>query len=137
MKRTKEHQEKILERIQTLIKDKGLNQTQLSKITGIAQGDISKYLKGDNTLADGFIYTMILKFSINPQWLENGEGEMYLSPNNIADVDKKQNDEVVMSREVFNVIADQAAAIKSQQYIIQNYVDDNFDKKTTYKSCVG
>ena len=133
MKRTKEHQEAILKRIKLVIKEKGLTQIQLSELTGINQGNIGKYLNGINPLADGFIYTLICKLSINPLWLENGEGDVYLSPS-IATELKKEHDEVSMPREVFNVIADQAAAIRSQQHIIHNYIEGKIDKN--YKSCI-
>lgn len=134
MKRTKEHQEAILKRIKLVIKEKGLTQIQLSELTGINQGNIGKYLNGINPLADGFIYTLICKLYINPLWLENGEGDVYLSPSISTEIKKTDVEDVKMSREVFNVIADQAAAIRSQQHIIHNYIEGKIDKN--YKSCI-
>lgn len=136
MKRTKEHQDEILKRIKLVIKEKGLTQIQLAELTGINQGNIGKYLNGVNPLADGFIYTLICKLYINPIWLENGEGSVYLSSSIATEIKNDDTEEVKMSREVFNVIADQAAAIRSQQDIIHNYIEGNNECKS-FKACIG
>jgi transcriptional regulator with XRE-family HTH domain len=136
MKRTKEHQDEILKRIKLVIKEKGLTQIQLAELTGINQGNIGKYLNGVNPLADGFIYTLICKLYINPIWLENGEGCVYLSPSIATEIKNSDTEDVKMSREVFNVIADQAATIRSQQDIIHNYIEENNECKS-FKTCIG
>lgn len=125
MKRTKEHQEKILERVKFVINEKNLTQKQLEEITGISQADWSSYLKGRKSVADGFIYTIILKFSINPQWLENGEGNVYLLPsveqNNtgsgtqINNINGDNNVSMTLPKEAWEMLQSQQRTIESQQ----------------------
>jgi transcriptional regulator with XRE-family HTH domain len=127
MKRTSEHQDEIRNRIKLIIDEKELTQKQFSDISCIAQGDISKYLNGKNTLADSFIYTIILKFSINPRWLEVGELPMYLSPNveqnnanngngtQINNVNGDNNVNMTMPKEAWEMLQSQQKTIESQQ----------------------
>jgi transcriptional regulator with XRE-family HTH domain len=127
MKRTSEHQDEIRNRIKLIIDEKELTQKQFSDISCIAQGDISKYLNGKNTLADSFIYTIILKFSINPRWLEFGELPMYLSPNmeqnnansgngtQINNINGDNNVNMTMPKEAWEMLQSQQKTIESQQ----------------------
>lgn len=127
MKRTDEHQDEIRDRIKLIIEEKELTQKQFADITSIAQGDISKYLNGKNTLADSFIYTIILKLSINPRWLEFGENPVYLSPkteqnnaNNgngtqINNINGDNNVTMTMPKEAWEMLQSQQKTIESQQ----------------------
>lgn len=136
MKRTKEHEMAIISRIKLIMKEKELTQKQLEQIIGVSQANITKYLSNSISLGDGFIYTLIHKLYINPLWLEYGEGDVYLSPHLSSEAKNNDNNEVTISREVFNVIANQAAAIKSQQDIIHNYIEENNERKS-FKTCIG
>lgn len=136
MERSEQKEKEIIMRIKMIMKDKNLTQKGLEEITGIKQSNLTRYLSGKIPPADGFLYTIIHKLYINPLWLENGEGSVYLSPNIATEIKNDGTEEVKMSREVFNVIADQAAAIRSQQDIIHNYIEGNNECKS-FKACIG
>lgn len=56
---------------------------------------------------------------INKVWLLTGEGEMLLS-NNPKICNEEKSDNITLSREVFDLIKNQAEAILSQQKTIEN-----------------
>lgn len=134
MKRTSIQNNEIVERIKLIIKEKNINQKQLQELTDINQTTLSKYFNCKLPVGDSLLYALTCIFFINPLWLENGEGDVYLSPSISTEIKKTDIEDVKMSREVFNVIADQAAAIRSQQHIIHNYIEGKIDKNC--KSCI-
>lgn len=127
MKRTEEKKKEIIERIKIILKDKNLNQKQLESITGIQQNAISKYLSGENPIADGFIYTLVYKLFISPQYLEDGIEPMYLSPNmeqnnansgngtQINNINGDNNVNMTMPKEAWEMLQSQQKTIESQQ----------------------
>lgn len=127
MKRTKEQQELILQRIKKIISDKKLTQKQLEELTGVNQGNLGKYLNGVTPLADGIIYTMVCKLYINPLWLENGELPIYLSSNSeqnnensgsgtqINNINGDNNVSMNIPIEAWTMLQSQQDTIKSQQ----------------------
>lgn len=127
MKRTKEQESAIIERIKLIMKDKNLNQKQLEEIAGISQTTLSRCLNGTLSPGDGFIYTLVLKILINPRWLEFGELPMYLSPNveqsnanngngtQINNINGDNNVNMTMPKEAWEMLQSQQKTIESQQ----------------------
>lgn len=127
MKRTKEQQEIILQRVKDIINEKKLTQKQLEEITGVNQGNLGKYLNGVTPLGDGIIYTLVCKLYINPLWLENGELPRYLSPNveqsnanngngtQINNINGDNNVNMTLPKEAWDMLQSQQETIKSQQ----------------------
>jgi transcriptional regulator with XRE-family HTH domain len=66
------------ERIKSLRKELGLNQTDFGARIGVKQGTITGYETGIRVPSDAIILDICDKFSVNQYWLETGEGEMFV-----------------------------------------------------------
>src|SRR5690606_3768605 len=64
-------------RLKQLRKALGLSQGQLARKIGRKQGSISDIERGRNSI-DGIVQLLKLTFRVNPEWLQKGEGEMFL-----------------------------------------------------------
>lgn len=127
MKRTKEQENAIIERIKLIMKEKGLTQKQLAEIIDIRQNHISMYLTGGIPIGESFLYSLIYKLLINPLYLENGELPMYLSPNveqnnanngngtQINNINGDNNVNMTMPKEAWEMLQSQQKTIESQQ----------------------
>lgn len=127
MKRTKEQENAIIERIKLIMKEKGLTQKQLAEIIDIRQNHISMYLTGGIPIGESFLYSLIYKLLINPLYLENGELPMYLSPNTeqnntnngngtqINNINGDNNVNMTMPKEAWEMLQSQQKTIESQQ----------------------
>lgn len=74
----------------------------------------------NTTLNSDTIVNILSKYpEINIIWLLTGEGEMLLS-NNPKIYNEDKSDNITLSREVFDLIKNQAEAILSQQRTIEN-----------------
>lgn len=132
---------KRLERIKSVMKELKLTQVKLAKDIGVQQSHVSRYLTGGVDVSDGFCYNLILQYGINPQWLENGEGEMFAS----ASASVQGDDEIVMGLDSYmhmsedlkamradlatfrTIIADQRKRIAELESQVKNSKDDNPD----------
>ncbi len=66
------------ERIRTLRKHLGLNQTEFGEKIGIKQGSIASYESGARTPLDAVINSICREFNVSETWLRTGEGEMFV-----------------------------------------------------------
>lgn len=62
-----------------------LSQNAFGKMLGITKQTIINYEKGRITLPKTFILSLKELFSVNPNWLEKGEGEMFIQPDTIRE----------------------------------------------------
>lgn len=127
MKRTKEQENAIIERVKLIMKEKGLTQKQLAEIIDIRQNHISMYLTGGIPIGESFLYSLIYKLMINPQWLENGVKPVYLSSNTeqnnannsngtqINNIHGDNNVSMTLPKEAWEMLQSQQKTIESQQ----------------------
>lgn len=65
------------ERIRTLRKELGLNQSDFGNKIGVKQGTVAGYESGARTPLDTVIASICREFNVNENWLRTGEGEMF------------------------------------------------------------
>ena len=95
-----------------------MNQKEFAELIHVNQPDLSSYLSGKKPFGMTLINRISLELSINKEWLLTGEGEMLLS-NNPKIYNEDKSDNITLSREVFDLIKNQAEAILSQQKTIE------------------
>jgi transcriptional regulator with XRE-family HTH domain len=66
-------------RVKAVRKAKRLNQAEFGKAIGLRQVAISKLEQEGSTVTPKNILLICQKFHVSQQWLENGEGEMFLT----------------------------------------------------------
>ena len=66
------------ERVKTLRKVLQLNQTEFGKKIGITMRAVQKWENGESKPQQSTIKALISTFNVNPDWLLNGTGEMFL-----------------------------------------------------------
>ena len=66
------------ERLSVVRKALGLNQRDLARELGISQSTYSLFENGQRVFQSRYIEILKLKFSVNPEWLESGNGDMFL-----------------------------------------------------------
>lgn len=67
------------ERLLTLRKHLQLTQTQFAQKLDIVQNNVPAMEKGKRPIGQRVIKDIFTTFVVNPQWLEKGEGEMFLT----------------------------------------------------------
>lgn len=70
----------IGKRIKELREYLGLSQREFAEILGIHPLSISRYESGKSNPAPSVLKLIEDKFSVNPEWLLEGKGEMFLTP---------------------------------------------------------
>lgn len=60
------------ERIKSLMEERGLNQKELSKLSGITEPSISRYLKGERTPRIDIIVNFAKALDVSVEYLLNG-----------------------------------------------------------------
>ena len=68
----------IGERIDLLIRTKGVKKVDFAAEIEIDQSYVTKLIKGANAPSKALIENICRKFGVNRDWLENGEGEMFV-----------------------------------------------------------
>lgn len=66
------------ERVKTLRKVLQLNQTEFGKKIGITMRAVQKWENGESKPQNSTLKSLINTFNVNPDWLLNGTGEMFL-----------------------------------------------------------
>lgn len=66
------------ERIRKLRKFLNLSQTEFGNRIGVKQGSIASYESGARMPLDSIIVSICREFNVNKEWLETGEGEMFV-----------------------------------------------------------
>src|SRR3546814_10469048 len=64
-------------RLKQVRKALGLSQGQLAEKIGRKQGSVSDIERGRNSI-DGIVQLLKLTFRVNPDWLREGQGKMFL-----------------------------------------------------------
>ena len=112
------NQEAVIKQIKEIQSSKLMNQKEFAELIHVNQPDLSSYLSGKKPFGMTLINRISLELSINKEWLLTGEGEMLLS-NNPKIYNEDKSDNITLSREVFDLIKNQAEAILSQQKTIE------------------
>jgi len=68
----------IKDRLKLIIKDKGISQTELSKLLEFSEGGISKYFSGKENPGRKFLTLLQEKLNVSSDWLLTGKGSKYL-----------------------------------------------------------
>lgn len=113
------NQEDVIKRIKEIQSSKLMNQKEFAKLIHVNQPDLSSYLSGKKPFGMTLINRISLELSINKEWLLTGEGEMLLS-NTPKIYNEDKSDNITLSREIFDLIKNQAETILSQQKTIEN-----------------
>lgn len=71
------------ERVKTLRKVLKLNQTEFGKKIGITMRAVQKWENGESKPQNSTLKSLINTFHVNPDWLLNGTGEMFISNKNV------------------------------------------------------
>jgi len=70
----------LAERIRLVRKDHGLSQAEFAQRLRITRGHVSKLEIGQATPSEQLLALIELNFNLNWDWLETGEGDVYLAP---------------------------------------------------------
>ena len=66
------------ERVKEVRKTLGLTHEKFGDRLGIKKAEVSKIVKGENSLTDSNIKAICREFSVDYMWLTTGEGEMFV-----------------------------------------------------------
>ena len=110
----------LQKRILYLIDNKQLSCYRISQDTGISEGTLSKITSGKTKKLSNNTLLILSKYlNVNPQWLQNGIGEMQ----NQDDVKEQTiNNEVTIDRDVLKTIISQQETIHSQQQLLEKLI---------------
>jgi transcriptional regulator with XRE-family HTH domain len=68
-------------RLRQVRQQKSLSQSEISNALGIPQSAYSRYERGTLDLPNKHIVALQLLYNVNPEWLKEGEGQMFLDNN--------------------------------------------------------
>lgn len=110
------------ERIRELRKTLGLTLEKFGSNLGVGKTAISKIEKGENNLTDQMFLSICREYRVNPDWLENGTGPMFL--------EKSEDDEymaaaVALSEDplVASCLIEYAKLREDERAVIRSYVE--------------
>ena len=67
-------------RLRDALEKKGITRTELSRLSGVAKGDITHYLKGDYTPKQDKCYLLAKALGVDPGWLMTGVEQVAEEP---------------------------------------------------------
>lgn len=70
----------MIDRLKKLRKELKLSQAAFAKLLGLSQSAIGDIESGKNALNDRNFNAICREFNVNPTWLRDGVGEMFLNP---------------------------------------------------------
>lgn len=110
------------ERIRELRKSLGLTLEKFGANLGVGKTAISKIEKGENNLTDQMFISICREYRVNPDWLENGTGPMFL--------EKMEDDEymaaaVSLSEDplVASCLIEYAKLREDERAVVKKYVE--------------
>ena len=65
-------------RLREVRKKLGMSQQELADVLGVSQGTYSQYERNERVFQPRYIKTLEREFSVNPEWLQNGVGDMFI-----------------------------------------------------------
>lgn len=68
------------ERIRQFREHFKLSQEALGEAIEMSRSNISKIEAGKLALSNAFLFGMMLRFAVNPEWIKTGQGEMLIAP---------------------------------------------------------
>ena len=92
------------ERLKRLVRDARMNPNAFANQAGIAPSNFRKMLSGEQNITDRTLAKISDAFSVNYDWLKDGEGEPYLDGNgDIVDTNGNKNDNTLpfFNEEIF------------------------------------
>lgn len=102
-------------RIKQLRKALGMTQQKFADAIGVKQNTVAQYEIGRNEPIDSVLNLICKEYSVNPKWLRNGEGEMFLP-------EPKSELEALTKR--YNLTA-------ADKVLIERYINLNPDSRKT------
>jgi len=105
-------------RLERIFSDLDVNQTEFSQRTGFGQSYISQIFNGSKTNPSSRFFSIVCReYSINPDWLKNGKGEIYITS---GDSCEKQENEIIAKYRLLP---------KPEQRIIDDMINALLSKK--------
>lgn len=113
----------IGERLKTLRKEylNGISQDRFAEMIGTSGAAISRYESSDRAIPNSIILSICREFNVNREWLETGEGEMFIAKE--SDTLKKISARYNGS-ETFRAVLDAYVQLEpTEQDAIERYID--------------
>lgn len=129
-----EIKEDKIKRLELLIRENGGTQTAFAAKLGIKQQNISDMLRGNRAIGKNFINSLYIAFGVNPEWMETGEGDMFLDANGVENartvtVSAAEHDALLRDLEVMR---EQIREItKDKNYFLERVQDLEAELKKT------
>ena len=92
-------QETIGFRLKELIKAIGYSQRQFAKELGVSPTTISDYISGRANPSPKVLKAIEEKFNVNPEWLREGKGEMFLPKEDEAEFNEELLQNIIIGLE--------------------------------------
>lgn len=91
------------DRIKELRKSLGMNQAEFGSKIGISNTAVSKWEKGENTIPESAIKSIVREFGVSESWLRDGTGDMR------ANMDREEE----MGRLLGDLLADRPESFRA------------------------
>ncbi len=79
----------IPSRLALIIKEKGINKAELSRILEFSEGTIGLYFRGVKNPGPKFLRLLEEKLNVNPAWVRYGQGSMFLDGSGMPEEEKE------------------------------------------------
>lgn len=111
------------ERIRELRKNLGLTLEKFGANLGVGKTAISKIESGDRGLTDQMFLSVVREYNVNPDWLRNGTGPMFLDApdrNDFMTAAAGLSDDPL----VVSFLVEYAKLRPDERAVIQKYIDN-------------
>jgi len=90
----------VFERLLQIRKEAGLKQDEFGKRIGVTRAAICNYETGKRSMSDTIILAVCREFGVNKEWLQTGDGDMYIHTNHMDALRQQYN----LSQEEVDVV---------------------------------
>ena len=111
------------ERIRELRKTLGLTLEKFGANLGVGKTAVSKIESGDRGLTDQMFLSVVREYNVNPDWLRNGTGQMFLDApdrNDFMTAAAGLSDDPL----VVSFLVEYAKLRPDERAVIQKYIDN-------------
>lgn len=126
------------ERIKYIRKELGLTLKEFSSRIGVTYSAVSYVENGDRNLSNQMATSICNVYNVNPEWLENGTGEMFVHKTRdqqffdaVAEIDFQGN-EIVKQ-----IIISYANLSEEKQKVFLDFVHEVYEKAMQQKKSTG
>lgn len=115
------------ERIKVIRKDQRMSQSEFAKEIAVSTTTVCQLEVGKYNVSRSTKHIICTRFRVNPEWLDTGEGEMYLSADSSEDI----------VPELVEILNDNKSLFRAVKYATRMFDENDWKKLNAFIASLG